>query len=255
VWLASVALTLGLPIIFAIAYLVVRTLQTGQTPSLQTMTQDLSFVMVTVGSTLPAHLLILWICWLVVTSRGRRPFWRTLGWDWHTQFKWVHAVGLAFLMLGVAIVFDRLLPSRETDFVKLLRLGYSVRVMIAVLAVVTAPLVEEIVYRGVLYGGFESSYGKSAAVVVATFLFALVHAQQYWGSVAALASILSLSLVLTLLRAWTGKLLPCVATHLVYNAVQAAYLLLAPEKAINNQPDQAALMLIWRIFEFGGISP
>ena len=254
VWLASVALTLGLPIIFAIAYLFVRALQTGQTPSLQTMTQDLSFVLVMVGSTLPAHLLILWICWLVVTSRGRRPFWRTLGWEWYPQFKWVHAVGLALLMLGVSFVFQKLLPHGETDFEKVLKLGYSVRVMIAVLAVVTAPLVEEIVYRGVLYGGIERAYGKGAAVVVATFLFAFVHIPQYLASAAALASILSLSLVLTLLRAWTGKLLPCVATHLVYNAIQAA-VLLVPENAINNQPDQAALTLIWRIFEFGGISP
>ncbi|HZF40063.1 MAG TPA: CPBP family intramembrane glutamic endopeptidase [Blastocatellia bacterium] len=255
VWIASVALTIGLPIVFAVAYVVVRMLQTGQPPSLPTMMEDRGFILVTVGSTLPAHLLILLICWLVVTSRGRRPFWRTLGWEWYPQFKWVHAVGLAFLMLGVAIVFQKLLPHRETDFEKILMRGYSVRVMIAVLAVMTAPLVEEIVYRGVLYGGIERAHGKSAAVVVATFLFALVHVQQYWGSVATLATIFLLSLVLTMLRAWTGKLLPCVATHLVFNGIQAAGLLLTPDKAINSQPDQAALMLIWRILGLEGMGP
>src|SRR5262249_35184389 len=155
-------------------------------------------------------------------------------------------------MLGVAIVFQRYLPHRETDLEKVLMRGYSVRVMIAVLAVATAPLVEEIVYRGVLYGGIERAHGRSAAIVVATLLFALGHFQQYWGSVASMATIFLLSLVLTTLRAWTGKLLPCVATHLVYNAIQAAILLLAPDEAINSQPDQAALTIIWRILVLGG---
>jgi hypothetical protein len=255
VWIASVALTIGLPIFFGVAYLAVRMLRTGQSPSLQSLTNDLAFVLVTVGSTLPAHLLILSICWLVVTSRGRRPFLRTLGWEWYPQFKWVHAVGLAFLMNGLAFVFQNLLPHRETDLEKVLKLGYSVRVMIAILAVVTAPLVEEIVYRGVLYGGIERSQGRGAAVVGVTFLFALVHAQQYWGSVASLAAIFLLSLVLTLLRAWTGKLLPCVATHLVYNGIQAAVLLLAPEQALNDQPDQTALTLVCQILGLGVISP
>src|SRR5262245_10718173 len=255
VWIASVALTIGMPVVFAAFYLIVRALQTGQPTSLRALPQDLGFILVTVGSTLPAHLLILWICWFVVTSRGRRPFLRTLGWEWYPQFKWVHAVGLAFLMFGLMIVFQKLLPHRETDFEKILRLGYSVRVMIAILAVVTAPLVEEVVYRGVLYGGIERAHGKVAAIVAVTFLFAVVHAQQYWGSVASLAAILSLSLVLTLLRAWTGKLLPCVATHLVYNAIQAAILLMAPEEMISTQPDQAALTLVWQILGLGGISP
>src|SRR5262249_39622181 len=135
-----------------------------------------------------------------------------------------------------------------TDFEKILKLGYSVRVMIAVLAVVTAPLVEEIVYRGVLYYGIERAGGPTAAVVIVTFLFALVHVPQYWGSVATIAAILSLSFVLTMLRAWTGKLLPCVATHLVFNAIQAGMLLLAPEEALKSQPDQAAFTAVWRIF-------
>jgi uncharacterized protein len=94
--------------------------------------------------------------------------------------------------------------------------------------------------------------GKGVAVIFVTLLFALVHVPQYWGSVATIAAILSLSFVLTLLRAWTGKLLPCVATHLVFNGIQAVILLLAPQQALDSQPDQAAVMLIWRILGLGG---
>ena len=109
-------------------------------------------------------------------------------------------------------------------------MGMAIRIMVAALAVVTAPLIEEIVYRGMIYSSVEGLMGKSAAVTFVTLLFALVHAPQYWGSAAALTAILSLSLVLTLLRAWTGKLLPCVATHLVYNAIQAVVLLVRRKK-------------------------
>jgi hypothetical protein len=227
VWFASVALIVGLPLITGLGYLVIKALQTGQMP--QSLESDFGLVLVSVTSTFPAHLLTLLICWLVVTGRGRRPFLQTLGWGWHPQFKWVHAVGLAFLMMGVAVLSEKFLPHRETDLEKLLKLGLSVRILVAALAVLTAPLVEEVIYRGVLYTGIERDLGRSYGIVAVTFLFALVHVPQYWGSYAAITAIVSLSLVLTLLRAWTGKLLPCVATHLVYNGAQAVALLVAPD--------------------------
>jgi len=121
--------------------------------------------------------------------------------------------------------------------------------------VLTAPMIEEIVYRGVIYSSVEGLMGKGAAVTFVTLLFALVHAPQYWGSVAALASILSLSFVLTLLRAWTGKLLPCFATHLVYNSVQALALLVASDEAVRNQTTQIGLTLVWRLLRLEGMSP
>jgi membrane protease YdiL (CAAX protease family) len=205
--------------------------------------------------TLMMHVAGFVAAWLVVTKIGRQPFWRTLGWGWIPQFRLVHAIGLAFLMIGVAVLLERTLPHEETDLEKLLKMGMAIRIMVAALAVVTAPLIEEIVYRGVIYSSVEGLMGKAAAVTFVTLLFALVHAPQYWGSVAALASILSLSFVLTLLRAWTGKLLPCYATHLVYNSIQALALLAASEEATRNQPSQIALTLVWRILGLEGMSP
>jgi CAAX protease family protein len=205
--------------------------------------------------TLIMHVATFVAAWLVVTKIRRRPFWRTLGWGWIPQFKMVHAVGLAFLMYGVAVSLQYALPDKETDLEKLLKMGMAVRIMLAALAVATAPLIEEIVYRGVIYSSVDGLMGKGAAVTFVTLLFALVHAPQYWGSVASLTAILSLSFVLTLLRAWTGKLLPCVATHLVYNGIQAVGLLVAPQEMLNTQPNQAALTLVWQVLGLGGISP
>jgi uncharacterized protein len=182
--------------------------------------------------------------WLVVTRVGNRPFWQTLGWGWHPRFKWFHAVGLAIVMLGVAVLSEKLLPHKETDLERFLKLGFAVKVMVAALAVLTAPLIEEIVYRGVVYASAEGLWGRTAAVVVVTALFAAVHVPQYWGSWAANVAILSLSLVLTLMRAWTGSILPCVVTHLVYNGIQAGLLLVSPDQSADKTPTQAVVVAI-----------
>ena len=220
-------------------------------PEIQITQADVIF---SLAITLVMQLIGLVAAWMFVTRMGRRPFWRSLGWGWIPQFKLVHAIGLALLMIGLAVAAEHTLPHKETGLEKFLKMGASVRIMVAALAVVTAPLIEEVVYRGVLYSTVESLMGKVAAVTFVTLLFALVHAPQYWGSVAALTSILSLSFVLTLLRAWTGKLLPCFATHLVFNSVQALALLVMSEEATKNQPSQIALTMVWRILGLEGMS-
>ena len=213
---------------------------------LQGRTLDLQFtaplVIASLILTMMMHVAGFVAAWLVVTRVGRRPFWQTLGWGWHPRFKWLHAAGLALLMLGVAVLAEKLLPHKETDLEKLLKLGMAVKLMVAALAVLTAPLIEEIVYRGVVYSSAEGLWGKTAAVALVTVLFALVHVPQYWGSWAANTAILSLSLVLTLLRAWSGTLLPCVVTHLVYNGIQAGLLLAAPDKVPEQNQTQAAVV-------------
>ncbi len=249
IWLASVLLIFGFQIIAAGVYIIIKIVQTGKLP--QTFEVDWLIAVLSVAVTFPAHLLTLLICWLVVTERGKRRFWEAIGWGWHPQFKWVHAVGLAFLMMGVAFLLEKFLPHKETDLEKLLKMGTAVRVLIAALAVLTAPLVEEVVYRGVLYTGIENVWGKIAGIALVTFLFALVHVPQYWGSYAAITAIVSLSLVLTLLRAATGKLLPCVATHLVYNAVQAVALLAAPDKMPEISPTKQALIMACKLLGIG----
>lgn len=195
-------------------------------------------VIASLALTLIMHLVAFGASWLAVTRVGRRPFWQTLGWSWHPRFRWYHAVGVAILMAVVIPLLEILLPHKETELEKILKMGMAVRLMIVFLAVVTAPLVEEVVYRGALYSSVEGVMGKGAAVAIVTFMFALVHAPQYWGSVAALTAIFSLSLVLTFLRAWTGKLLPCVVTHLVYNGAHAIFLLM-PEKLLEKLFDKS----------------
>jgi membrane protease YdiL (CAAX protease family) len=251
VWLGSIGLVFFFQLIALIVWGFIRYSQTGQIP--QIIAMDWLITVLSIGSYFPAHLLTLLLCWRIVTAGGRRPFWQTLGWSWHTQFKRVHAVALAFLMIGFGFLIEKILPHQETDLEKLLRMGTTVRILLASLAVLTAPLIEEVVYRGVLYTGIERAWGKSAGIVLVTLLFAGGHFHQYRESYAALVVITSLSLALTLLRAATGKLLPCVATHLVYNGLSAVFLLLAPEEMPNTNTAKTAVAIFCRGFGVGDL--
>ncbi len=239
----SVLLSLVLPNIAMIVYLLVfdqpqlkGLLASGGQPVTAPV------ILVSLGSAFIAHLVILAVSWQVVTGGGQRPFRATLGWGWHTQFKWIHAIGLALFMLLLGKLFEEVLPHGETDFEQLLRLGLAVRVGVAILAVLTAPIVEEVVYRGILYAALESRTGPVASVAVVTLLFGVVHMPQYRGSWATIAAVLALSLLLTLLRAATGKLLPCVATHFVFNGIQAVALLVQPPRAPQAGPTATVIL-------------
>lgn len=247
-WLSSVGLLVVMQLIAIVIYILIRTRQTGAFPEVFQI--DWLMAILTIAATFPAHLLTVLVCWWIVTNGGKRPFLKTIGWSWHPQFRMVHAAALAFLMMGVALACEKLLPHRDTDMEKLLRMGASIRYLVAALAVLTAPFVEELVYRGLLYSAIDRTRGRVAGIVVVSILFALVHVPQYWGSVAAITAIMTLSLVLTLLRSYTGHLLPCVATHLVYNGVQAVALMFGNQSTSENIPTKTAMILLGKLLPF-----
>jgi len=176
-----------------------------------------------------AHLITLAIIWAVVTSLGRRPFWRAPEWIWNWEnsiAKFLFVVGVVVLMFAVEVVVSSLLPeSKETDFDRLVKNAGNVRVLIAFLAVFTAPLVEEWVYRGVLYGGLRRVASTGTSILIVSLLFAGVHFPQYWGAWAGLISISVLSLTLTIIRAKTKSILPPIAVHVLFNAISSLVIL------------------------------
>ena len=120
---------------------------------------------------------------------------------------------------------SKILPGGKTEFDKILEASASVRLVVAALAVVTAPLVEELVYRGLLFPAVEAKFGRVTALISVTLIFAGAHFWQYGASKLILVSITLLSFLLTAIRARTGKLLPSYAVHLLYNATVAGLIL------------------------------
>jgi membrane protease YdiL (CAAX protease family) len=90
-------------------------------------------------------------------------------------------------------------------------------------AVVVAPVVEEIFFRGFLFAGLRGRYGWQKAAVISSALFALVHLQP-----TAVLPIFLLGLIFALLYERSGSIWPAVLMHVSSNALAlgAAYLAL-----------------------------
>jgi membrane protease YdiL (CAAX protease family) len=135
-------------------------------------------------------------------------------------------VGVLVAVLGVSVLLERVLPQKEdTVFDLLMKSSREVRIWLALLAVFTAPLVEEVVYRGVLFSALPRRVGLNWSIAIVTLLFAGVHFPQYWGAWAGLAGLTLLSLVLTVVRATTKSIFPCVIIHMLNNIVGAIQIL------------------------------
>jgi membrane protease YdiL (CAAX protease family) len=118
--------------------------------------------------------------------------------------------------------------DKPTQLEQIINSSLAARYAISFLAVFTAPLVEELIYRGVLYAPLQRLVGVPAAVVIVLVLFTGIHVPQYLPNVGVLVAVGLLSIVLTLVRALSGRLLPCVIIHLVFNGVQAVLLVAEP---------------------------
>lgn len=89
------------------------------------------------------------------------------------------------------------------------------------MALALAPLIEEPLFRGVLYAGYRQSFGPAGAAVLTTFLFVLMHVTEmvyYWPAV---ISITGLALATLWLRLRFAAIGPAIAAHFGYNMIVA----------------------------------
>jgi hypothetical protein len=93
--------------------------------------------------------------------------------------------------------------------------------LLATTAVVLAPLFEEVVFRGVLLPVLASSLGRAWGVFASALVFGVAHL-----SVGELPPLVVLGIGLGLLRLSSGRLIPCVLMHALWNGVTFANLLL-----------------------------
>jgi CAAX protease family protein len=232
VWVASVFFIFICPLIFVMPYLAGQRLDFSNSEVLaEFLLTDKTAVILQLVSVIPAHLLTIVLAWLVVTKIRKYSFREMLGWNWG-GFKFWHVPLFIIFFYGLAYVLILIFGEKPNDFIKLLESSRAAVYLVAFFATFTAPLVEEVVYRGILYSAFQRRLGVIWSVVLVTFLFALVHVPQYsknWmPDLATVSTILFLSLALTLVRVYTKNLLPCIVLHTVFNGIQSVVMVLQP---------------------------
>ena len=233
VWFLSLVLLTIVPLVFLIPYAFQRGLNFTDPNFPQAFAQfaltDKMAVVLQVVSLLPIHLLTFGLVWALVTRLGKYPFLSSIGWEWPTRsWRWVSVV-LGFVLFGAAVAITKLVGAdKPTQLEQIINSSLAARYAIAFLAVFTAPFVEEFIYRGVLFAALQRLTGVVIAGIATLALFTLIHVPQYWPNIGVLAAVGFLSVALTVVRAKSGRLLPCVVIHFIFNGIQSVLLLIEP---------------------------
>jgi len=148
---------------------------------------------------------------------------------------WTMAIPLVVLGLGVTLVLMKLQQglhvgqpgsgpaSPSHPIVEALGgLGFWGRVQILLLVSVVAPIVEETMFRGVLYRHLREAslrLGRIGSILysgtVVSFIFAVIHPQ----GLVAVPLLMALAYAFTLAREWRGTLIPAMVAHGIQNGV------------------------------------
>lgn len=231
IWAVSVLLLIFIPLMAVLPYIIYKVATVGAegfTP--EALASDKWVIFYSVVGILPTHLITLGFAWFMITEGGRRSFWKAVGWEWpgHPRRVALISVAIALGLYGLAFGVTTVYGGNKTDLDRLIESSIYTRVATALVAVATAPLIEEVIYRGVLYPAVEKVTGMVFAIILVSLLFAGVHVWQYKDNVAVIIVITALSFTLTAARALTGKLLPAFIIHLVFNGIQSVLIVLAP---------------------------
>jgi uncharacterized protein len=243
VWILSVLFIRVVPTLFLLPYLALQEPPLSDPQIMMEFARnDPTAIVLQVAGIIPAHLLTLIAAWMVVTRFRRFSFLKMLGWE-KGGFAWWHYVVILISFFALAAVVGNYFPEKENELIRILQSSRSAVYIVAIVATFTAPFVEEVVYRGVLYSAFQRAFGIPAAFVLVTGLFALVHVPQYYPSYSTIFLLTVLSLTLTAIRVKSDNLLPCVILHTLFNATQSILLIMQPRSETSLLPEQAAAVL------------
>ena len=89
----------------------------------------------------------------------------------------------------------------------------------AAFAVLCAPAIEEILFRGVMLTALQRAWGTICAAAVVSLIFVALHAGEAAGYPPAMIAIGAVGILTLMVRLRTGKIAPAISAHAGYNLV------------------------------------
>lgn len=174
-----------------------------------------------------SYALLLLLLYFLIRRRGL-PFWSSL-----TVRPLPAAQATTALVAGVLLALlvqlvNALFPPPEPLALDRLFTSRAAAQLIVAASILLAPLVEEIVFRGYIYGLLERIWGVAAAVLASGVLFGSIHFPQLWPGYFQMFLLCVVGLVFSITRAQTGNTTAAIAVHFGYNATISALFLLSP---------------------------
>jgi membrane protease YdiL (CAAX protease family) len=161
---------------------------------------------------------VLGYIYALVTVKYQLPFWKAFNSGKLTGRRLLRFVAGGIVLALVAEHMPTLVPDKDMFPLQELFSSTAAAYALAVFAVVVAPFMEELIFRGVLFNVFERQVGLGFAIAITALLFAGFHVPEYWGAWNHLLLVSLAGGVFSLARGITGSLAPSVLIHLGYNA-------------------------------------
>ena len=95
----------------------------------------------------------------------------------------------------------------------------SGKILAALALVVAGPILEEVIYRGLIYGKLRKKHSLATSILIVSILFGFLHGQWNVG-----VDVFALSVVACLMRETTGTIYAGIILHMLKNAI-AFYML------------------------------
>ena len=217
--IGSIAIGLSVMTVALIVMIFAVVLITGNTPSMNP-----GHPVVAAGEVL-FYVAGGWFAWRGLRKSGIRPFRKLTRRDARAIWIGVAALFLVRIATGVVLVL--------TDHTKHVQAGFehfdvtskaqgitAIGVALAILSlVVIAPIVEEIVFRGLLFGALAGRLGILGSAVITAVLFGAVH-----GDPILFPTLVAMGFVTALAYAGTGNLWVAITLHALNNALGAAFI-------------------------------
>ena len=173
--------------------------------------------------------LMLAYIYFLVTVGHRQPFWPTLRWRRITVWQALGCLAGGTLMTVAIALFPPVLPDATKFPLESLFNSRAAAYAIGAFAILVAPVMEEMIFRGILFAIFESQVGLRFAILITAILFGGLHVPEYWGAWNHMFLIFLVGLVFSLARGKSGSLAPSVFLHVGYNASMMIILFLSTE--------------------------
>lgn len=209
------AMLLGPVLAIGVSWLIL-----GQTP-----TQ----VQIAIPGQFAAYSLWLAAVWILLRS-PTASFWQTIGWRWPDNGPWVYlALGPA-LALATGLIANLLHAKNIQNGLMEQLLADPVACRLLVLFGVTgAPLIEELLFRGIFLPVAIRDLGIVAGLLVTSIPFSLMHGPMYDWSWQHLSLLVLVGIAFGLIRIRSNSTLASTITHGAYNLMMFAGHFLKPQ--------------------------
>jgi hypothetical protein len=128
-------------------------------------------------------------------------------------FFWTIPLALA-AVYAVTVIHDLIVDPEQQQIVSEFPRTTAGIGLFVLVAVIMAPLFEEVVFRGFLFRGFANSWGWVWGAVASSAIFGIAHLQ-----LDVFVPLAVLGFALAWVYRYTGSLWTCIAMHAVFNAV------------------------------------